>query len=110
MENQKRIGLGLGGERDFEIGEDKIEQLPGIDVRIKNERGARPLVRQPREKVVDQRCFAGARFAGQKHQAFAVLDAVSQLIQRLADLRCEIKIGRVGIYIKWVFFQSKKAL
>jgi hypothetical protein len=60
--------------------------------------------------MIDQGGFSGARFAGQKHQAFAIFYAVGQFVQRPADLGCQIKIGRVGIYVKRVFLQSEKAL
>ncbi len=82
----------------------------GFQMRVEDESCRDILLAQPIKKVVDEGGLACTDFPGEKKQSFAVLNTISQLVQRLLNAGCPVQKSRVGVYVERILAKSKEVL
>src|SRR4029077_18299456 len=96
--------------RDAEVSHHEIEELRDAQTRVEHKRGEAPLLVQPFEQLVDERGLAGPDLAGEEDEALAGLNSVRQASQRLLRVRRQVKVARVRVDVKRIFFESEELL
>jgi hypothetical protein len=103
---RRRSALRVKG--NTKIGEDQIEQLAGLQVRIKNECFGDALLFEPLHQAIEQNGLARADFAGKQSQSFTSGDSLNDLVQRLFCLLREEEIVRIWIGAERIVTQLEK--
>ena len=84
---------------------DIFQQLPVCGACVENEGCVHFLVQVVQEPV-EKRRLAGAHFAGERHEAFPLLDAVHERSKRLAVSRRKVEKPGVGGYVERIFRET----